>query len=138
MYKATVIIPKNALQVPAVRRTVRVALDKSADLAERELAAPTRRWQKPVSFATSSPDENTRVVGTNSDIYLFNDQPTKPHKIRARRARRLSFNWRGRQRFPLEVNHPGTKGKYLARRAAEVVQGKMVAIFNAEISAALG
>jgi aminoglycoside phosphotransferase len=137
MYKATVIIPKNALQVPAVRRAVRVGMDKSADLAERELAAPTRRWKHTVSFTTSSPDEYTRVVGTNSDIYLFNDQPTRAHKIAARRAKRLAFMSRGRMRFPKVVNHPGTKGKYLARRAAEVVQGRMPAIFNAEISAAI-
>ena len=138
MYQAKVIIPKNALEVPEVRRAVKRALDKSADLAERELAKPVRRWKKPVTFYETTPDETTRVVGTNSDIYLFNDAGTKKHKIAARRARRLAFMWRGRMRFPKVVNHPGTKAKYLTRRAAEVVQGRMPAIFNAEIGAAIG
>lgn len=138
MYKASVIIPKNALKVPEIRQAVRRSLDKSADLAERELAKPVKRWRKAVSFTTSTPDETTRVVGTNSDIYLFNDAGTKKHKIAARRARRLAFMWRGRMRFPKVVNHPGTKAKYLTRRAAEVVQGRMPAIFNAEIAAAAG
>ena len=138
MYKASVIIPKNALKVPEIRRAVRKALDKSADLAERELSKPVRRWRKPVSFTTSSATENTRVVGTNSDIYLFNDAGTKPHKIAARRAKRLAFMWRGRMRFPKVVNHPGTKAKHLSKRAAEVLQGRMPRIFDAEIAAAVG
>lgn len=137
MYKARVILPKNALQVPALRAASRKALDRSADLGKRQLESDVRGWKHRVSFATSSPNEFTRVVGTNSDIYLYNDQPTKPHKIRARRGRTLSFVWRGRRRWPIEVNHPGTKGKYMTKHAAELVQSRMPAIFNAEFEAAL-
>lgn len=137
MYKARAIIPKSSSDPAALRRGVRRALDESADLAQRELERPAKRWRTAVSFAQSSPDAHTREVTTNSDIYRYGDHGTPAHKIRARRKRRLAFFWRGRMRFPVQVNHPGTKARYFSRRAAEVTQSRMQAIFDRELAAAL-
>lgn len=137
MYKARAVIPKTTLDTAALQRAVRRGLDTGADLAQRELERPVKRWRTPVSFVQSSPDEHTREVTTNSALYGYSDHGTRPHVIRARRRKRLAFFWRGRMRFPVKVNHPGTKARYFSRRAAEVTQGKMQAIFDRELAAAL-
>jgi len=48
---------------------------------------------------------------------------TRPHVIRARRAKALHFYWQGREVFVKSVNHPGTKPNPFMTRAARKVVG---------------
>lgn len=65
---------------------------------------------------------------------------TKPHKIRARKARRLALAREGKPR-PVEVDHPGTAPRSFMRagfaETAAAVLAALAGFISAEISAAL-
>lgn len=49
---------------------------------------------------------------------------TRPHVIRARNAQALHFEWKGREVFFREVNHPGTAAQPFLTIAAERVAAR--------------
>lgn len=125
VYKAKAIIPHIKLSPENALKGQRRARQKTAKAAEAAFEHETRRWKTPVTFFTVD-DGEIATIGTNSDIFLFNDQPTKRHQIRARRRRRLAFYSQRYRRmaFPIEVTHPGTKGKYITKRLALKMSGE--------------
>lgn len=69
-----------------------------------------------------------RAVGTKAvaDVFarvehaIYVEMGTRPHEIRARRAKALRFWWRGRIVFRQRVWHPGTTGtKFLSGAVTE-------------------
>lgn len=56
---------------------------------------------------------------------LFVEEDTKPHIIRARRAKMLRFVQNGRVRFARSVRHPGTKGTHFMRDARDAAEEKL-------------
>jgi hypothetical protein len=51
----------------------------------------------------------TLVIKSTKKTASFIDLGTRPHIIRARRAKTLKFVWRGGLRFYKKVNHPGNR-----------------------------
>lgn len=98
----------------------RYALDVSAiaaDDLERELwrRANVRTGRMRRETSTSPPrwvgPTTVRVTTTSTAPYArFVDEGTKPHTIRARRAKALRFRAGGRTVFRRSVRHPGYRG----------------------------
>jgi hypothetical protein len=58
-----------------------------------------------------------RSDGRAAPYNLAIEHGTRPHVIRARRAKALRFVWHGTVMFRRQVNHPGTKPYYFLRSA---------------------
>lgn len=58
--------------------------------------------------------------------------PTRPHQIRPRRAKALS--WPGAQHPVRMVNHPGTKGAHMFERTAASEQAAIIGIFQRRLT----
>lgn len=118
VYTAKAIIPRLKLTADGAKAAVKRGLDKSAREVRTDLEATTDGWKNPVDFTIDDPQENTRVIGTNNLIFLFNDQPTKKHDIRPKRRKRLRFAIGGEVIYSKLVRHPGTKGKFFTKKIA--------------------
>jgi hypothetical protein len=137
VYKAKAIIPKTTLSSANADKAIKRAREKTARKAVSAFEHTTRRWKTPVTFSITN-DGDTTYVGTNSDVFLYNDQPTKKHKIRARRRKYLVFYSRNRWNYLKEVNHPGTKGKYIARKVAAAMAGEFHRAMRIEMEGLAG
>jgi len=84
-------LPKDAIPTKAIEKAIKNALNASAKGAQVDFKVTTRTWTNKPEFAIESPDEETRVVSTDSKIYGFVDKGTKPHIIRPRKGGRLSW-----------------------------------------------
>lgn len=61
-------------------------------------------------------------VTAHADYAAAVHQGSRPHVIRAKRAKALSFFWHGQQVFFKSVNHPGAKGRpFLLNAARQVI-----------------
>ena len=60
-------------------------------------------------------------VTAHADYAAAVHQVSRPHVIRARRAKALSFFWHGQRVFFKSVNHPGSKGRPFLLNAARQV-----------------
>ena len=68
------------------------------------------------------------IIGTNDQIFVYFELPTKPHEIRAKNVNFLKFEWgnapvgltslNGFFFFP-KVRHPGTKGAFILKSIVE-------------------
>jgi hypothetical protein len=81
--------------------------------------APRGKGQRAGRFAMSIRYARRSTGGLSVEVrYTANTpyaryviEPTRPHKITAKAARRLHFvDAQGKDHFPVSVNHPGTKG----------------------------
>lgn len=120
-----------------------------AELQEKETAAEARNVKREyeittrtfsrtkVEFYTRRITSGVYAVGTNNKIYKFLDQGTRPHIIRAKRAKVLRFNSSFRSKtvpgrlnprsgksagpvaWAKQVKHPGTKARGFSRMISE-------------------
>lgn len=77
------------------------AAHKSANASLRDLKATTRTWQHRVDFGVSVQETDqlySVTAGTDDTIYGYVDDGTRPHIIRPRRSRYLSFRVGGRSK----------------------------------------
>jgi hypothetical protein len=109
---------------------------------KKELERPTETWDHKVSFVIRFQAKGSSYVGvvyTSDKIYRYLNAGTRPHIIRARRAKRLAFfsggfvaktspgslnagsGRRADSGFtrPMVVHHPGTVAREWTRVAAE-------------------
>lgn len=117
----------------------------------------TRSWNhKPVFEVVINVNPNIEIlVGTDDEIYGYVDEGTKPHIIKPKRARALSFQWGGKgsymaktkpgvigsqpggPRGPMvsfkQVHHPGTK----ARGFSKAIDKKWSAAFKRRMEHAM-
>ncbi len=63
------------------------------------------------------------IIGSNEQYAPWVELGTKPHKIRPRNARVLSFTGVGGPVFAQEVNHPGTRPTRMFGDALEASEG---------------
>ena len=124
MYNVKALVPTTKHSVAELEKRLDRALDTTASDVNRRYAAAIRQWRTPVTFATETPTTNERTITTQSDIFLYNDEGTRPHRINPRRKRFLHFYWRrqGRWVFSKGVNHPGTKAKKITHGIAVAIQ----------------
>lgn len=123
MYSATAIVPTLKFTSAAAQRVVDAALDQTADEVESYYESSVSRWKTKVTFFQQRLT-NERVIGTNSLVFVYNDENTRPHRINPRYARALRFKGRsGKIVFSKTgVNHPGTTGKKISQGIARQIQ----------------
>jgi hypothetical protein len=99
------------------------AKDAAAHIEAQVFQSPrfkprTQRLQRGTRGTTVIGSNVIRVVGSNRTPYApFIEYGTKPHIIRARRAKALRFMQRGKVVFRRWVRHPGTRPYQFLYRA---------------------
>lgn len=125
----------------AFRVEIRRAASADAERVARQVAVRAKRL---VPVRTGKTRDSIRVVKgsswrgptwsvvvMNTPIGEFLEEGTRPHKIRARRAKALRFEIGGRVVYARVVNHPGTKATHFlsnAMRQVAVANGYNVRI----------
>lgn len=111
-----------AEQTRPILRRVHSSLTRKI-ATEGRLAAPVRTGhlgrsirEDPQSFI--SPFRVTGGVTAHASYAAAVHEGTRPHVIRPRQARALSFIWRGQRVAFRRVNHPGTRARPFLREAA--------------------
>lgn len=83
--------PTDALGAAAIGKVVRNTLNAVALAVKADFGVTTRTWSSKPEFRIEKPDGDTRLVTTDSMIYKFVDEGTRPHLIRPRKGGRLSW-----------------------------------------------
>lgn len=115
-----------AEQVAPILRRVHSSLTRKIATQAR-VDAPVRTG----NLARSIREDHQQMVGpffvtggvtAHADYAAAVHEGTRPHVIRARRAKALSFIWHGERVFFRSVNHPGTRARpFLANAGRRVV-----------------
>jgi hypothetical protein len=112
-FSAKVFIPKSLIADPkGLARAVENGLDGAAAGALVDFKVTTATWQHQPAFDVSSPNEGSRVVGTDDEIYGYVSSGTKPHIIVAH-GKGLAFNsggFRPKSRVRVIGSNAGSKG----------------------------
>lgn len=153
MIKVKVIIPTKLLLDPKrMARAIDNALDGAALAAKVDLQVPTQTWRDE-NKATFTIDKQPgkRIVHTSDKPYIYVDQGTKPHVIRAKNAKRLAFQahytpktsprWIGSRAggpsgpmvYTPQVNHPGFEGRAFGETVAEKWQKELPIVLQRAI-----
>lgn len=82
---------KDPLHAAGLARAVKNTLNAVAKGAKVDFGVTTRTWTNKPEFTIDTPSEDRRVVGTDDKIYDFVDKGTKPHIIRPRRGKVLTW-----------------------------------------------
>ena len=138
---------KKLLEVPAVKAALSKAMD--AEIKPhfvKEFDKVVANWKHNPEFKASK-KITADIITVNvfpskfKDIWSYVTKGTRPHKIRAKRARTLAFNWGGKGSyspktrpggkyggpgrssgpmiFPFEVNHPGSEAREFEKIIAQ-------------------
>lgn len=138
-----------------LQKDLLAAVDKTLNKGEKLFDRTQRTWDAKVVFyknkAALDGKDITGAVGTDALKYLFVTRGTKPHKIRAKRAKSLAFasgykaktskgfigskagGSFGPTVFAPEVNHPGTE----ARGFEEAIADELTKDLEINVSRAL-
>ena len=119
------------MSLDAVRDKLLAESRRRADAAARRMTADLKRTA-PVDTGKTKRATGVRLVGDNgkkitaiaeidTDYAEFVIYPTRPHVIRPRNRKALSFNWpkRGGTVVFAKVNHPGTTGNEFFQRVVD-------------------
>lgn len=90
MASALAIVPRQLINVAAVRAAVVGCLDDTATQVETDFKTTTASWSHDVPFTTVVQGW-TRIVLTQEAIYALLNKGTKPHVIMPKSARALVF-----------------------------------------------
>ena len=90
MASALAIVPRQLINVGAVRAAVVGCLDDTATQVETDFKTTTASWSHDVPFTTVVQGW-TRIVLTQEAIYAMLNKGTKPHVIMPKSARALVF-----------------------------------------------
>lgn len=120
-----------------LHRALQDVLDDTAKLVKKDFDKTTSTWNHKPRFAIFRNKPWVREVSTDSEIYGFVDEGTKPHEIRPRNGRVLVFkgNYRPKSKVKVigsssggaagaevftqkPVQHPGTE----AREFSDMIQ----------------
>jgi len=153
-FSAKVFVPKSLIGDPAkLARAVANGLDGAAAGALIDFKVTTATWQHQPAFDTSSPNEASRVVGTDDTIYRFVNEGTRPHIIVAH-GKGLAFNsggFRPKSRVRVigsnagsaggspivrpMVHHPGTEARQFDQAIAEKWNKQLAVVMQRAIDA---
>lgn len=136
-------------------KALETACNQTLRAMQKDFQKTTRTWNTPVTFVvvkmTPSGQNLEGAAGTDNKIYLYVTRGTKPHIIRAKNGKVLSFPSKyraktrrriirsykgggsGPRRFAKEVKHPGT----LAREFEEAIADKNTAVLLINVNKAL-
>ena len=122
--------------IAKIERAINNALNETALAVKADFGVITQTWKSRPSFNIRS-GEWERIISTNSEIFGYVDEGTRPHRIEPRNAPRLSFqSGYARKTVPhviasrpggafggtvysLGVNHPGFEGAHSAEEIAK-------------------
>lgn len=74
-----------------LEREIQAALDKAAQGVASDFNAVTATWKGSPKAIIQKEAPESRLIGVDDDRWLWNNNGTRAHTIRPRRARRLSF-----------------------------------------------
>jgi hypothetical protein len=109
-------------QVPPILRKVHSSLTrKTATQAKVDVPVRTGHLGRSIREdpqVFTGPFRVTGGVTAHAKYAAAVHEGSRPHVIRARRAKALHFVWHGREVFFRKVNHPGTRARPFLRNAA--------------------
>lgn len=133
------------------------AMTGLAKIARTALRSNTQGWSPAVNFTiTGSFAQGQITVGTSDLRYKWVDEGTRPHVIRARRARALRFsagrtpktspgrfiigsgNKFGAIVFRVQVHNPGIRPRHISKRIQEVIDPQLQRAVDRAIAETLG
>jgi hypothetical protein len=131
--KLAAITPKNLPQAKEYLRAIEAGNRKTTKLTQRDLESTVRTWDHKVKFEVvedRSGGDYSLTAGTDDKIYGYVNDGTKPHVIKAKKSRFLSFAggpYKAKTRVGMigsrpggasgakvvaqQVNHPGFPGR---------------------------
>lgn len=126
------------LNLGAVEAEVYKELEREGDIVRRMYESTTRTWTHRPKFWKAvgrGPGKAGVRVYTDDPIYAYVDYGTKPHVIRARRARFLSFCWPSKAKTTPRIigSHAGSVGNNWARKVQVYHPGTKAREFTSEI-----
>lgn len=124
-----------------VQRAIDTAIGIVAITALQDFQGLVRGWEHKPEFRIEK-RENGAAVGTDDDIFRYVDEGTRPHTIRARRAKVLRFmagarakttpgslrsgsGGGGEATFRRSVQHPGSKARGFSKLVAQRAQERL-------------
>lgn len=135
--KIEAIVPKKTPNGAAYDKAIRKALDRFIERVRTDLKTTTRTWETVVVFRKQTTLEGSALVAeitTDSKVYAWVNEGTRPHIIRPKKAKALRFQWGGYGSyksktipgqlssraggqsgdtvFRQEVHHPGFEGRH--------------------------
>lgn len=154
LFSASVVVPKGvALDPKAMARAIENTLTAAARSAKVDFGVTTRTWTDRPKFIIVRL-KYERIVGTDSKVYLYVTRGTRPHKIKAKQVRMLTFKvggfraktrpgWIGSNkgaqgqdwRSAREVDHPGTKARDFEKTIGEKWQKELPVLMQKAIDA---
>lgn len=137
-FKLQAIKPRvNALNASAMIAAVRRAVKQAADDAQKDFEATTDGWKHPVVFE-QVPVSDGIIVGTEDEIWQYQDEGTRPHPIVPRNAAVLRFPAGGGVVYTRRVSHPGTKARGWTKMIATKWQRELPLRINEAIGDVIG
>lgn len=135
-----VVFPKQLFDIDGFERAVDDALDETALDVQAEFGKTTATWENKPTFRRTKPRPSMRVISTDSAIYGYVNDGTKPHVIKAKTSRGLVFKPGGSPKTQRgiigsgpgkrganwvvkdEVQHPGTEARDFAAQIGDEAQ----------------
>lgn len=134
------------------KRAIETALGIVAVTALQDFQGIVRGWEHKPEFRIVKEDDHVSV-GTDDDVFKFVDEGTRPHTIRARRAKFLRFMAGARAKttpgslrsgsggggslmFRRSVNHPGSKARGFSKMVAKRAQDRLPDEMNRQLEKA--
>lgn len=117
--------PPKLIDTSAVTKQVEAAMEEAANVALRHFGQTVQTWDHKPSFERTREwvgDTMAVSVGTDDEIYTYVSQGTKPHIIRPKRAKRLSFQTGYRAKTRRRVLSSSAGGPYGERVTAGIVR----------------
>jgi len=151
----TVLPPAKPINEKRLLKALETACNQTLRSMQKDFQKTTRTWNTPVTFVVVKMTPNGQdlegATGTDNKIYLYVTRGTKPHIIRAKNGKVLSFPSKyraktrrrvirsytgggsGARRYAKEVKHPGTQ----AREFEEEIADKNTAVLLINVNKAL-
>lgn len=149
------VAPKLSLNVEEHAADLRKRVKRVQEQTRRDYQKTTRTWDRKPRFTITS-ERGPAVIGvtagTTSEIYQFVDEGTKPHVIRARKAKVLRFfsNYKAKTQpnvigsssggswgillFAKEVHHPGNKARNFTLIISEKARARLIKETNEAVA----
>ena len=127
------IVPKGlGAQFKAAPEAVEKGMREAAEAIQADMEKTTAGWKHEVTFSIDKSGDGY-TIGTDDQIWTYQDEGTRPHVILPRRARVLRFEVGGDLVFAHRVNHPGTKARLFTKQLQKSWQRGVVPFIRAAL-----
>lgn len=126
--------PPGTLDPKKYKAALRMAQGIAETAALTTARGTTRGWRHRVTWRIERKGDDQSDVVTDDEIFFYQDQGTKPHVIRPKRKRALS--WPSAAHPVRRVNHPGTPAQRFTDTIAATMRKQYQRIVAAELEKA--